>query len=326
METNENNSKRSGDLFGISGQQILKDVELFQWEPMWNEYSIDPFCAKLFAYLKLVGIEFKVNNCNNPDISPTGSLPMLRIGEKMLGGSTIINYLNEQKFFLDHQLTPLQLADIDAYTSLVEDKLHKSLLWNCWMEPENFESVRYSYASRMVFPLNYIVPRTTRNKISKELKSLNYTKEKAYQIAAKGYQALATRLDNSKFFFGDNPTSLDLTVFGHLTCVLNFNLPVSTLKDIVKGHIVLVEFEKRITLLLQNASFKFDTTNVVPPKPSFFASTVKSQPPKEKTAEEKKSEEISLFFAAGAIALMFAYVTRQYLIEQREKEELDKKK
>ena len=48
------------------------EFELFAWGSGLNQPSFDPFCLSIEAYLNLIGVDWSVNICHNPNISPTG--------------------------------------------------------------------------------------------------------------------------------------------------------------------------------------------------------------------------------------------------------------
>jgi len=122
----------------------------------------------------------------------------------------------------------------------------------------------------------------------------------------------------TNFFFGDSPSSVDASLFAHLTCNLNAPMVDSPLSEIISKYNVLVEYHQRVLLHLTESTIHFDKTNAPPPSVfSGFANNNKANtPPKEKTEEEKKAEQNSWYFAGGAIGLMLAYVVSQHVLVQ----------
>lgn len=53
--------------------------------------------------------------------------------------------------------------------------------------------------------------------------------------------------DGRPYFFGDVPTTLDVTIYSYLAIAMNIPLPDSQLQQILKSQYLLVRFVKNMT-------------------------------------------------------------------------------
>ncbi|KAJ3405863.1 hypothetical protein HDV05_006299 [Chytridiales sp. JEL 0842] len=203
----------------------MKDLELFSWGPAWDLTTFDPACLSIQAYLTFVGARWVVNNCSNASVSPTGELPMLRDGLTPIAGTgNIIRYLKRKGYELDGHLTPAEAAQCTAYISLIEDKLYDALLYNHWLESENYhKSTLPTLSKSLSWIKRYYIPTQLQERAKQRLKSYRFSKgpdgkplNEVYKVARDCYKALATKLGDQPYFFGEFPTSLDCIAYAHL--------------------------------------------------------------------------------------------------------------
>ena len=73
------------------------DLELYAWGKGFGLPSFDPFCLSIEAYLSLCDVRWVLNDVSNPLVSPSGELPVLKIGsEPITGTSSIIKVLKSR--------------------------------------------------------------------------------------------------------------------------------------------------------------------------------------------------------------------------------------
>nr|KAJ3419356.1 cytosolic factor, phosphatidylinositol/phosphatidylcholine transfer protein [Polyrhizophydium stewartii] len=143
---------------------------------------------------------------------------------------------------LDSELSPRQRAESQAWVrsldqplpttvrppsrfiALIEDKLYDALLYTWWMENENYQKSTFPTLSRsLTFFGRYQVPAQLKEKARqrlmqyRDLRVDGETVPEIYLIARDVYRALADKLGDKPFFFGNSPTTLDAIAFGHLS-------------------------------------------------------------------------------------------------------------
>ncbi|KAH6562927.1 hypothetical protein BASA50_007452 [Batrachochytrium salamandrivorans] len=203
----------------------MPELELFAWGEGLGLPSFDPFCLSIAAYLNLAGADWSFHECRTPSISPSGELPVLRAGvEPVVGTSNIIHTLQSKGLDMDSELSPLERAESKAFISLIEDNLYDALLYTWWMENENYtKSIHPTLTGSLTFFGRYNLPPKLKERAKIRLQSyrmLDYKGEKVpevYIAAREAYRALADKLGDKNYFYGDSPSTLDAIAFGHLS-------------------------------------------------------------------------------------------------------------
>lgn len=159
-------------------------------------------------------------------MSPTGELPVLRDGTRPVAGVlSIIEYLKRKGLDLDSHLSPTQLSQSHTYISLISDKLIDALLYNYWLEDENYTTTtRPTYASAMDMFRRYYIPSRMNERVKRRLKVYRFMLDadakltnEVYLMARTVYAALAAKLGSSNFFFNNTPSTLDAIAYAHLS-------------------------------------------------------------------------------------------------------------
>jgi len=146
---------------------------------------------------------------------------------------TIIRYLiqNGKMRNLDVGLTPLQLADSNAYQAYMEQLLARSII--TWFYPENYAFFKHLLrkASNSWFARTFVVPFRAarhRNRLVKgrkrEFEEGGASREKLSKVIQSIITHLGERLNtppgSGRFFHGSQPTTVDCTIYGILVWLL----------------------------------------------------------------------------------------------------------
>ncbi|CAJ0847550.1 17205_t:CDS:2 [Entrophospora sp. SA101] len=159
-------------------------LELYTWGEALGLNSIDPKCSSIIAYLQLfVQEEWGVVECNNPNISPTGELPLLKDGLEWISGTNkIIKYLKKKGYDADENLSDKQKADsIAQLRKNAKERLKK-----------------YNVATFRDFGV------------------IVNNKDKMDKIIKDCYKVLQDKIDSNDYFFGNNLSTLDVFLYGYL--------------------------------------------------------------------------------------------------------------
>eukprot|EP01125_Pyxidicula_operculata_P004976 TRINITY_DN1837_c0_g1_i1.p1 TRINITY_DN1837_c0_g1~~TRINITY_DN1837_c0_g1_i1.p1 ORF type:complete len:309 (+),score=58.95 TRINITY_DN1837_c0_g1_i1:960-1886(+) len=229
-------------------------VTLYQY----GNYNLDipsfcPLCMKIQMFLRVCEVPFTTELLSDHRYTPDG-LPLITIdhGPAISGSANIIKYLNKIGYKLegDEALTQEQVADMEAYIALVEDRLHKAQLFNWWVEVENYESFTHNaYANNRGFPFNWWIPRQMKKAITQQLEGSGLTSSRSlevYEMADHCYKTLSAKLGRKQFFFGDKPTTLDCVVYGFLATQYAPQLQKDVLRKLIGSHDNLVDFINRM--------------------------------------------------------------------------------
>ncbi|OQR97170.1 hypothetical protein THRCLA_07078 [Thraustotheca clavata] len=200
---------------------------LLQFMPAWD----------VQAYLRFAKIGMHIKNAKYPSFEATGELPQLNDGHYLLGKDDIIMHLQTYHKDIDMELNDVQKGESLAFKSMVQEKLHRVLLYCRWVDPITYKEVTRPAVQRVLpFPLSRILPKQMHVSITNMLAANGYeTQEQVYITARDCYSALNARLESVKdgpYFYGSTPTSLDALVFGHLVDALSD----VQLRDVVHIH------------------------------------------------------------------------------------------
>ncbi|KAJ3114629.1 hypothetical protein HK100_001602 [Physocladia obscura] len=148
-----------------------------------------------------------VQECSQPDQSPSGHLPYLltTCGKALAGREILDEVLNTTPAFGSH-LSKTDRADALAFTSLGESKLHYGLIYDLWYNPINSEKVAFpKYAFENPWPLNHILPRLKRwEQLDWMLtQRVSINKDEILADVKTALAAFSTQLDQKQYLFGD---------------------------------------------------------------------------------------------------------------------------
>ncbi|KAF7990409.1 hypothetical protein HCN44_000214 [Aphidius gifuensis] len=163
--------------------------------------------------------------------SKKGQLPFVELNGTEIADSAIILKELSQKFKkdLDVNLTNEQRIISHAMISMIENHL----VWvNCWWRSKNTDLVLKGYKINLqhavgsIFPngiLNFFFKFSYARKGAKKLKAQGmgvHTAEEIEQFGCDDLKALCDLLADKPFFFGDEPTTLDVVAFSLLAQIL----------------------------------------------------------------------------------------------------------
>ncbi|RIA95437.1 outer mitochondrial membrane transport complex protein [Glomus cerebriforme] len=302
---------------------------LYVWGPGWDLPSIDPGCLTVIVYFQLlVSEEWGIVECNDPNISPTGELPVLKDGiEWVAGVNNIIKYMKRKGFDADENLTTRQIADIVA----------QLYLW--YADTKNFmQAISPLYGRLLAFPINYFIPDQMREIAKTRLEKygvvsvgdqgfLEDKELKMYNIIRESYKVLLNKIGENEFFLGDKLSTLDIMVYGHLATHLYPDLPNPSLAIILNTEYPrLAMFCERIKGRLSEKEIVRLPTNDLPsvftgilrsPRTWFnnaFWRTRNIEKETEKSQAQKDFERKRIISITGAILFMVTYIVWNRII------------
>ncbi|KAK3539084.1 hypothetical protein QTP86_023527 [Hemibagrus guttatus] len=220
-------------------------MELLCWGGDWDLPSVHTESLIVLAYVKFAEAKLTVKLVDWTWRTITATVPQLHCeGTSVTEPTQILNFLRQNRFNADYELSAKQGADTMAYIALLEEKLRPALLHTFWVDAENYSNLtRPWFASHSPFPLNFFVPsrqasvalsRILLTKAEAPLHSVAEVEGKIYSEAKECLNLLSHRLGSSHFFFGNTPTSLDAYVFGYLAPLYKASLPSAQLQQHLK--------------------------------------------------------------------------------------------
>lgn len=192
-------------------------VFLYQ-HPPWNAIpSPLPACIKVETYCRMLKIPYE--NVYKPGTDQ--KLPYIEYqGETKK--HDLIGFLNS-KFEADPDanLNETDKACSRAFQIMVEENTFWSLMYYRWVD--NFAETKKYFKGLDVVRKN-VRPKLDQGKCVKCLEAHEigkHNKEDIYKIGEKDLRALSAFLGDKEFFMGSDPTTIDCTMFGLLSCLLH---------------------------------------------------------------------------------------------------------
>ncbi|ETL82583.1 hypothetical protein L917_17275 [Phytophthora nicotianae] len=218
-----------------TSKELGSALVLHQFLPAWD----------VQAYLRVAGIRLHVHNSKYPTYEATGELPQLSDGNFLLPKEEIIMHLQTFHKDIDEFLTDQQRSESYAYRSMLSEKLQRVMMYCRWVDSATYREVTRLHMKRHIpFPLNLFLPKKMHLDTMEKLRMYGIsTKEQAYVIARDCYTALNTKLESAgtPYFFGDQPSALDVAVFGHVVDAMGNTQLVATVHQHAPLLITLAE-------------------------------------------------------------------------------------
>uniref|UniRef100_A0A146M3F8 Uncharacterized protein C6orf168 n=1 Tax=Lygus hesperus TaxID=30085 RepID=A0A146M3F8_LYGHE len=202
-------------------------VYLFQFSRTPVVPSVSPFCLKVETYLRLAGIKYENVDHKMKFRSKKGLLPFIELNGEEISDSVVIIKELGQKFAkdLDEGLDNSQKNISHAMISMIENHLHWVVMYWRTKHPDHIVkgykmNLQHFLGSRVPsFFLNIFFKYSYGRKGSKKVKAHGIGVHKPEEIDEFGQndlKVLSEMLDDKPFFFGDEPTNLDVVAFANL--------------------------------------------------------------------------------------------------------------
>ena len=267
----------------------------YMYGPDWALPSISPKCLALKLYLAFEGVRIAENHCNNPSmVAPEAGLPVLA---NTSTGRVAWDITNIVEWLADNQigsplstLNPADTAKTVELSGLLEAALEPALLYNWYVEDQNFPVVAHAFTKHLSFPAAGIEAKQLRDKARSKLDAMGLLDGRiVYGRAAAAYGALAFELAKStnpassssssskkRWLLGDTPQLIDALIIGHLALALHAPMDpqASKLLALVQEHPVLVSYANdALRIFLRNAPTDLPHTSFPLPFPERMENT-----------------------------------------------------
>ena len=207
----------------------MAEVIVHQLPGAWGLPSISPFCLKLDAYLRLVGVPFRTVVDPTPFKGPKGKLPFIEHDGQRVGDSSLIIEYVEQRFGCDANagLSPAERAVARALRRLIEENMYWAMVYNRWMVDENWNVFRDVVLGGVPAAVRLLVGPIARRGVRRQLMGHGIGLHSQDQIAAIGcgdLRAIADFLGDKPYLMGDSPSEIDATAYGFLANIVRVPL------------------------------------------------------------------------------------------------------
>jgi len=183
------------------------------------------------AYLRMAGQPFETVIETNPLKGPRGRMPFIESGEEVIADSRLILEHLEGRTStpLDSWLTSEQRAISFAFQRVADQDLIRVILYSRWVDPAGWEVIRPEFAPFFPFGLRRLALSAIRHSLIREARgagTLELTRDEIYALGARHLAAISDFLGEKRFFLGDKPSTVDATLYGFLSVILETPIDV----------------------------------------------------------------------------------------------------
>ncbi len=227
----------------------MSDLVVHQLPGAWGLPSISPFCLKLDAYLRIVGLPYQTVVDATPFKGPKGKLPWIEHESSKIGDSGfVIDYL-EKRFGCSPNagLSPAERGVALALRRLIEENLYWTIVYDRWMVEDNWRVFRDVVLAGVPAPIRQVIAPVARRGVRRQLRGHGiglHTEEEIHAIGRRDVGAIGDLLGDKPFLMGDVATEIDATAYGFLSNILGVPLPSPVQEEVAKRS-NLVEFVER---------------------------------------------------------------------------------
>ncbi|KAJ7510071.1 hypothetical protein B0H11DRAFT_1957498 [Mycena galericulata] len=253
---------------------------LHVWPGQWGLPSIDPPCSVAVVFLQLaIPGQFTISYCTNPDLSPSGTLPYLTLGDGNIISplSSIIKYISGLKdaVNLDVALNSFETSQRMAWWSHVGINLGDLVSYMFYSLPDNWAKLTHpALAYSLPVPQRYYVPGRMRDirrprleaagmwnqhpvesktwpsksgEDNKQKIAQTFQRDKVLQTARDCLDIYKRLLGENQFIFHERVTTLDIMLAAHILAIIKPPFPDTMLTDLlVDSYPTLVSHADRI--------------------------------------------------------------------------------
>lgn len=211
----------------------------------WGLPSPSPFCMKVETYLRMAGVPFTSEVTLDLSKAPKGKLPYIEDSGRLIADSRfIIEHLKaEYGDPLDEGMTAAERVTAHLLSRMLEEGLYFVILYNRWQEDGPWAKTRDLYFSAMpdhADPIRrYFLDGLQRQGTGR------HTTAEVSAIGRADVAALSALLGDRPFVLGEKPRSVDATVYGFLSNVLDVPMETS-LSEAVREHANLTAYAARM--------------------------------------------------------------------------------
>lgn len=197
--------------------------------------NISPFPLKLETYLRLAKIPYE--NDFGDFMSPKGKCPYITLnGEDISDSQLILEHLNKKfDINLNKELSETEIAIGHAFRIMAENHLYWELVLYRYVY-DQVKCLRKVYRAPFILScaLRFFVPR--RIKKAAYMQGIGrHSEAEVKNMTHQDLLQLSHFLGEKKFFFGDQPTEFDCSLFGIIAQVM-WTLPGTTLETFLNNE------------------------------------------------------------------------------------------
>ena len=218
-------------------------LTLLTFKPALGLRSPSPFAVKGEALMAMSGLEYGLDF---PDVRkmPNQKLPVLKVGERLIPDTAHIQTCLETEHGVDFDshLTDEQKAIAMAFRRLIENHIYHINALQRWTD--HADTIKETFFQEVPALLRGFIFGTVQKKVVQTANLHGVGRHSPAEITAfavEDLNAIATLLGDQKFFFGDQPSSIDASLYGMLHGLIDCTLD-TPVKDAAMKHKNLTDY------------------------------------------------------------------------------------
>jgi len=226
-------------------------IKLYSFGSSLGVMDPSPFVVKVDVFLRFSGLPYETfPDFNNIKKSPKGKLPFIEDdGQKVADSSFIIDYLiKKYDLPLDDFLTEEQKAISHLITKSLDENLYWCLVYSRWVADDTWPLISKTFFGKLPWLLRLFLPKLIRKGVKKNLHGQGvgrHSKSEILDITKQSFSALSALLAEKTYFFGEQPSSFDATVYASLCEFISVDFD-NDFNLLAKEYDNLVQFCRRI--------------------------------------------------------------------------------
>ena len=159
-----------------------------------------------------------------------------------------LNYEKTYQIEIDNFLTKEQQANAHLMGKSLDESLYWCLVYSRWLKEDTWPLLREAFFGNMPALLKLFVPNVIRKSVKKNLygQGLGRHSESEIQAIAKQiFLSLSVLLGEKSYFFGEQISSFDVTVYAHLSEFITVDFS-NEFNELARSYPNLIEFCRRI--------------------------------------------------------------------------------
>lgn len=242
-------------IFNKFAMDKYNEMQLMVWEGDYGLISMNVQCVQVILYAKIAKVPLEISYNKNPYCSLHWDYPIFKHGDIVLNKvDDIINYMRNEKYGADFNLTKKLCSDSYAYTNMLQMKLKPVIDFLFWGDKRNFEEfTRVWYAKAMWVPFNYFYPSQLRQNVLDLIKALYPIEDNLELIhnymmsdACKVLSLLCNHLGKNNYFMGKSPSTVDAYIYSYLAPLQKIPFPSKQIPNFLQSYPKLIEYIKRL--------------------------------------------------------------------------------
>ena len=202
-------------------------ITLFSYPELYGLEDNNPYCLKVFAFLKLCGLPFEHRHILDTKSAPRGQLPYVTDGQESIGDSdAIIAYLKRQYgLAIDDALTRIQ-HDLSFLIGRALDDLYWVMSYSRWSDPRFWPVFKDAFlaAHPGITPDSLDAARQYNFERYRYQGIGRFETGEVYARGIADLQVISNLLGDSEFLFGAQPAGIDASVYGFVANIFFYDI------------------------------------------------------------------------------------------------------